>query len=95
MVTSAKTRLATLVGLTKTGGGGSFSLQITKLLKRSQIDLTQFIDGKNVCEEYARDNFRNYSNVLVNVESVDGSFILLDGATYQLFQSSKYFEVTT
>jgi len=88
MVTSAKTRLATLVGLTKTGGGGSFSLQITKLLKRSQIDLTQFIDGKNVCEEYARDNFRNYSNVLVNVESVDGSFILLDGATYQLFQSS-------
>jgi hypothetical protein len=96
MVTSSKTNLATYVGIKNKGGNaaGSFSLKITKLRKRSEADLTQFIDGKNVCEEYARDNFRNYSNVLVNVEAVDGSFKVLDGATYLLFQKGKYLDVS-
>ena len=99
MVTSAKTNLATYVGIKGLAGGiasGSFSLHITKLrLKHSKLDLTQFIDGTSLCDAYSRDNFRNYSNILVNIPTVEGSFQILDVATYLLFQSGKPFEGTT
>ena len=88
MITSAKTKLATYVGIKKSGDspGGSFSLKITKLLKQSKLNLAQFIDGKSVCSQYSRNNFNNLTNMMVNVPTVDGSYKIINAATYLLFQ---------
>ena len=100
MITSAKTRFATYVGITSSGvlekiAAGSFSLHIKSLLlKKSKLNLAEFIDGKSVCSQYSRNNFNNLSNILVNVPTVDGTYKILDAATYNLFQSGKFHAYT-